>query len=163
MSILPLYKGYQGSVEYDEGVLYIRILHIDDSVSMTCTSANKVISSFHDLVDDYIETCEALCQEPNKPFKGSFNVRITPELHRSAAISAAARSETLNSWVGEAISEKIRRDRYEYSYFLDDIETYTSTHSKPMGLTIWNSTTFETKDEGAKLIDLMKYRAKVAN
>lgn len=113
MSVLRPYKGYQGSVEYDDGILYIRLLHIEDSISTTCASAQDVISAFRELVDDYIETCKALGEEPNRPFKGSFNVRISPELHRSAAISASARSESLNSWVAGAIAEQVQRDRQE--------------------------------------------------
>jgi|SRR5580658_674246 predicted HicB family RNase H-like nuclease len=113
MSVLRPYKGYQGSVEYDDGILYIRLLHIEDSISTTCATAQEVTPAFHELVDDYIATCKSLGEEPNRPFKGSFNVRISPELHRSAAFSASARSETLNAWVAGAIAQQVQRDRQE--------------------------------------------------
>jgi len=33
-------------------------------------------------VEDYLETCKALGREPQKVYKGVFNVRIEPELHK---------------------------------------------------------------------------------
>jgi predicted HicB family RNase H-like nuclease len=107
MTTLQPYKGFQGSVEYDNGVLFIRILHIDDSVSTICDAASQVEPSFRELVDDYIETCRSLGQEPNRPFKGSFNVRIKPSFHRQAAMAAAQNEITLNSWIEEAIQTKL--------------------------------------------------------
>ena len=50
-----------------------------------------------------------LGKEPNKPFKGVFNVRIGEELHREATIIAGDRS--LNAFVTEAIQEKIFREK----------------------------------------------------
>ena len=40
----------------------------------------------------------------NKSFSGKFLVRISPELHRRAALQALARGESLNQFVAEAIS-----------------------------------------------------------
>ena len=62
---------------------------------------------FHSAVDDYLAFCEDLGQSPEKAYKGVFNVRITPELHREAAIAADKNNETLNSFVANAISQAI--------------------------------------------------------
>jgi predicted HicB family RNase H-like nuclease len=37
---------------------------------------------FHRAVDEYLALCEEKGEEPEKPFKGSFNIRISPELHK---------------------------------------------------------------------------------
>jgi len=42
-----------------------------------------------------------------KPFKGSFNVRIKAELHRQAAQAASARGISLNALVEEAIRQAV--------------------------------------------------------
>jgi predicted HicB family RNase H-like nuclease len=118
MTTLPPYRGFQAAVEYDEGVLLVRLLHIADSVSTTCDAASDVIHAFRELVDDYIETCGEIGEEPNRPFKGSFNIRIEPTLHRDAAMCAAAQETTLNSWIGKAIREKLERDRTKSTYLL---------------------------------------------
>ena len=46
-------------------------------------------------------------KQPEKPFKGSFNVRIQPELHRKAALAASARGLSLNAFVEDAIRHNV--------------------------------------------------------
>jgi len=45
-------------------------------------------ASFEAAIDDYLALCEEKGIEPDKPFKGSFNVRIGSQLHRQAALCA---------------------------------------------------------------------------
>jgi len=41
----------------------------------------------------------------NKKLKGSFNVRISPELHRKVALAAANQKITLNQYIVKAIMQ----------------------------------------------------------
>ena len=43
-------------------------------------------------------------KEPERAFKGSFNVRTGSELHKQAALAAAKKGESLNKFVTEAIA-----------------------------------------------------------
>jgi predicted HicB family RNase H-like nuclease len=122
MTTLAPYKGFQGSAEYDAGSLFIRVLHIEDAVSTTCGTASEVDAAFRELVDDYLETCREIGKEPNKPFKGSFNVRIKPGLHREAAMTAEARGLSLNAWIEAAISEKLGYKKEEDVSLTTDIK-----------------------------------------
>ncbi len=63
------------------------------------------------LVDEYLADCAQAGREPTKPFKGTFNVRIPAELHRSAAMDAAQEGQSLNAWITKAVEEKLDRDR----------------------------------------------------
>lgn len=101
------YKGFQGSVEYDSGSLFIRVLHVSDTLIAECDSLASVESEFEALIDEYLQDCAELGRVPDRPFKGSFNVRVEPELHRGAAMAAADESLSLNSWVAAAIKEKL--------------------------------------------------------
>ena len=65
------------------------------------------ISGFHGAVDDYLAMCSSEGLEPEKAYKGSFNIRITPELHRKAVIAAAARQMSLNSFVESSIERAV--------------------------------------------------------
>lgn len=47
-----------------------------------------------------------LGKQPDQPFKGTFNVWISPELHRKAILAASA---SLNAFVSDAIQEKLMR------------------------------------------------------
>lgn len=76
---------------------------IDDLVNYEGTSVRELIKAFREAVEDYLETCKQIGKEPNKTYKGSFNVRIPTELHREAAIYAASKDISLNDFVKTAI------------------------------------------------------------
>ena len=44
---------------------------------------------------------------PEQPYKGSFNVRISPELHRTLAIYAMENGKSLNAAVEEALEKYV--------------------------------------------------------
>jgi predicted HicB family RNase H-like nuclease len=104
------YKNFQGAVAFEDGRLLIQLLHIDDFVTSECDKASDVEKTFRVLVDDYLETCALVGKKPSKPFKGSFNVRISPDLHKEAAMAASHRGRSLNAWVEEAIQERLERE-----------------------------------------------------
>ena len=99
------YKGYYTKIEYsaEDQVLYGKIEGIKDLVNFECESLDTVEEEFHNAVDDYLALCEDLGECPDKPYKGIFNVRISPELHRRASIMADQKGETLNAFVADAI------------------------------------------------------------
>lgn len=101
------YRDYQGGVEFEDGKLVLTILHIDDLITTEVDSASEVEATFAELVEDYLATCAELGKEPNKPFKGLFNVRTPPKLHRQAAFAAASEDVTLNAYVIAALENKL--------------------------------------------------------
>jgi predicted HicB family RNase H-like nuclease len=105
------YRGFQGCVDWSDGRLLIQVLHIDDTLIAECLGASAVQATFEELVDDYLETCAAIGKDPSKPFKGVFNVRVEPEVHRQAVMAATKCTQTLNAWVASAIAEKLEGDR----------------------------------------------------
>lgn len=98
------YKGYWTEIHYskEDCVLHGRIEGIDDLVCFDSENAHDIENAFHEAVDDYLETCRMVGKEPCKTYKGSFNVRMSPELHRQAAISASAQGITLNQFITNA-------------------------------------------------------------
>lgn len=111
------YKDFQGSVEFDDDRLVIRILHIDDFVTAEIDSAAKAQKAFEELVDDYLATCQELGKEPCKPFKGSFNVRVAPELHRQIVMAATDAGETMNAWISAALEARVERQKLKKAMF----------------------------------------------
>jgi predicted HicB family RNase H-like nuclease len=105
------YKGYLGSVECSVGddCLYGKILHVSDLVNYEADSPSGLKRAFEEAVDDYLQTCEQSGKEPEKAFKGSFNVRVSPELHRAAVKQATFYEESLNEFVAQAVREKVER------------------------------------------------------
>lgn len=105
------YKGYLGSVEcsVEDDCLYGQILYVNDLVNYEADSPAALKLAFEAAVDDYLETCRQLGKDPDKSFKGSFNIRIAPELHREAAKQAYIYEESLNEFVAQAVHEKVER------------------------------------------------------
>ena len=66
-------------------------------------------SELADFVDDYLEYCKATGKQPDKVYKGSFNVRIAPDLHKAVAILASQNHESLNQTVESAIEWYIKQ------------------------------------------------------
>ena len=99
------YKGYYASVHFssENEVFYGKIMGIDDLVNFEGASVKELKKAFHEAVDDYLETCEDLGKEPNKTYKGTFNVRISTDLHKAAAVYASTQNISLNDFVKTAI------------------------------------------------------------
>lgn len=109
MPDLLSYKGYQGSIEYsaEDDCLVGEVLFIEGRIVYAGETVPEIRAMFQQSVDGYLELCEAQGIEPRKPFKGSFNVRVDPELHMRAAIAAKRQGISLNAFVCEALKEKL--------------------------------------------------------
>ena len=109
MSSTMEYKNYIGSVEFSEadGVFFGKVMGIRALISYEGTTAKELVGDFHGAVDDYLALCEASGTEPERAYKGSFNVRVSPELHRQAVIYAASHQMTLNGFVESAMRESL--------------------------------------------------------
>jgi predicted HicB family RNase H-like nuclease len=99
------YKGYYASVHFssEDDVFYGKIVGIDDLVNFEGGSVKELKKAFHEAVNDYLETCASIGKEPNKTYKGTFNVRISTDLHKAAAVYAASENISLNDFVKKAI------------------------------------------------------------
>ena len=107
------YKGYVGSVEFsaEDELLFGKVMGIRALISYEGKDVESLVSDFHEAVDEYLDTCESEGIEPEKAYKGSFNVRISPELHRMAVVAALAKQMTLNSFVENAIGQAVHASR----------------------------------------------------
>ena len=104
------YKGYVGSIEFseDDCIFYGKVQGIRTLISYEGENASELVSDFHGAIDDYLAVCAAEQKKPETSFKGTFNVRLNPDLHRAAAIYAIAHQISLNSFVDECIRERLK-------------------------------------------------------
>ena len=109
MKDVMIYKDYIGSVHYsaDDEIFFGKIEGINDSISFEGSSVSELKAAFQEAVEDYIELCQLNGKEPEKTYKGSFNIRIRPELHKQAAQKALIERKSLNQYIEDAIEEKI--------------------------------------------------------
>lgn len=99
------YKGYFAKIEYsaEDQVLHGKIEGIADLVTFESDLASEIEQEFHSAVDDYLLFCEEMGKEPDKAYKGSFNIRISPELHKTIAMVACRKGVSLNETVEQAL------------------------------------------------------------
>ena len=71
------------------------------------SSVSELEEMFHQSIDNYLAMCAEVGKAPDKEFKGSFNVRISPELHREISIQAAEEGITLNQYVLRALENSL--------------------------------------------------------
>lgn len=104
------YKGYEGTaeVDLDRGVCCGHILFINDLVTYESTGPKTIKAEFRQAVDDYLATCLQVGKEPQKPFKGLFNVRVPPPVHKAAAIRSVRDGVSLNEVVVQALTAYLR-------------------------------------------------------
>ena len=104
------YKGYVGSVEYDDAdrIFNGTVINTRTVITFQGTSVDELEREFHASVDDYLAWCDQDGVEPEKPYSGKFNVRFTPELHRRAAIGAKRLGLSLNSFMERAVEDELR-------------------------------------------------------
>ena len=103
------YKGYTGKVEYDDeaGCFYGEIIGLRDVVTFKGTSVKELEKSFKESIDDYLAFCERMGKQPDLPASGRLILRVPPEIHFRAAVIAKSEGRSLNSWVLEAVKEKL--------------------------------------------------------
>lgn len=134
-SKLMKYKSFSGSVDFslEDSILFGKIECINDLITYEAENISAIETAFHEAVDDYLETCELLNKEPEKPMSGSFNVRIGPDLHKEAYLSAKNDNLTLNEFIKDAVSEKLNKKQQELHMHIhipkkdNDQKTYTSS------------------------------------
>ena len=105
MNILT-YRGYSATVEFDSDdmILTGRIAGLNDVIGFHAETPAALVESFHEAVDDYLETCAKAGKQPDKAFSGNVMFRLPPELHSRIARAAQLAGKSLNQW-GEAVLE----------------------------------------------------------
>lgn len=110
------YKGYSGSClsSIEDECLHGRILFITDLITYEGNTIPELRASFEMAVDDYLNYCKETGKQAEKPYSGSFNVRIPPELHKELAKRASRHGMTINEFVKHAIEKEVKPKTLSY-------------------------------------------------
>jgi len=103
------YKGYVGVVEYDSEA---RLFHGDvvntrDVLTFQGRTVDEIDRAFKDSIDDYLSWCREDGVEPEKPYSGKFNLRLSPEIHKEVATTAKKLRISINAFVERAIRDEL--------------------------------------------------------
>lgn len=125
------YKGYHTKVTYEAESKTLRgiIEGISDYVDFETDSPDEVENEFHSAVDDYLAFCKEVGKNPEKEYKGSFNIRIKPELHKKLAITASKADESINRTVERAIESYIGEDGNNNHILISTVQNADKSYS----------------------------------
>ena len=103
------YKDFVGSVHYDadDEIFFGKIEGIEYLVSFEGESVSELKNAFEDAVNDYISLCKENGKKIEKSYKGSFNVRISPEIHKKAKLLSMMQGISLNQFIQKAVEKAI--------------------------------------------------------
>lgn len=106
------YKGFIGSVNFsaEDRAFYGKIEGVNDLVTFEGTTVDELEDAFKYMVEEHIQDCEQEGKPAEKSYKGSFNVRISPDLHRQAAQIASIQGITLNQLIQRAIQHELEAE-----------------------------------------------------
>jgi len=99
------YKGYTGIVEFDSDLRSFtgHVIDLRDEIYFEGSSVTELEASMKRAVDHYLSVCAKRGEEPERPFSGKLNLRLGTDLHRAAALAAAAEGESLNNWLVKVV------------------------------------------------------------
>ncbi|MYM96950.1 type II toxin-antitoxin system HicB family antitoxin [Duganella vulcania] len=99
------HKGYHGTGEIstEDNCLHGKVLFIDDLITYEGENPGELKQAFIDAVDRYIDYCERTGKPANRPYSGSFNVRVGSDVHRDACLAASESEQSLNEFVRDCI------------------------------------------------------------
>ena len=109
MKDVLVYKDFMGSVHFsaDDEVFFGKIEGIEDLVSFEGKSVKEIKKAFEEAVDDYVQICKDSNKELEKSYRGSFNVRMPPELHKRVKRTAVKLGISLNQFVQKAVEDEL--------------------------------------------------------
>jgi len=103
------YKEFIGSVHFnmEDMVFYGKIEGINDLITFEGKSVDELVMAFQESVEDYITICREHQKEQFKSCKGSFNIRISPELHRKVLERSIIAGISINQFIQRTLKKEI--------------------------------------------------------
>lgn len=107
-----IHKGYSGTIDasIEDDCLHGQILFIDDIITYEGDTVADIKTSFKKAVNHYLSYCKETGKPANKPYSGTFNVRVGQDLHRKAVEIAYHRDIKLNDFVTQSLQSAVEQN-----------------------------------------------------
>ncbi len=101
------YKGYIGKVEFDDetDILAGEVVNTRAVITFQGTTVQELREAFKDSVEDYLEFCAELGEEPEQLYSGELMLNLTPELYSEITLAATLEKKILNTWISERLAQ----------------------------------------------------------
>ena len=103
------YKGYHAKIYFDarDEIFVGEVFGLNDSLNFHGNTVQELKEMFRQCIDNYLQLCQELGEEPEREFKGNFNIRVQPELHRQLAYNALKEGKSLNQYINDSLEQFI--------------------------------------------------------
>ncbi len=108
------YKGYAaGPIDFDpeDGTFSGTVVGLRDVIHFEGSTARELKRAFRESIDSYLKLCAEEGKEPDRPFNGKILLRTESDLHRKAALRAAAEGVSLNQWISDQLEIRLKMRR----------------------------------------------------
>jgi predicted HicB family RNase H-like nuclease len=92
----------------EDNCLHGRILFVEDLITYQAQTIPDLEKEFREAVDDYLRTCKEVGKPPQKPYSGTFNIRIGPRRHQKLARYAALNNISGNEVIKKALDDFLK-------------------------------------------------------
>ena len=107
------YKGYKARVEFDprDNLFVGRVLGLEDGITFHGATVAELKEGFAAAITHYLADCRATGRTPEKPASGKVMLRLPPEVHAKALITARASGKSSRtSWLKKGSISSWRRE-----------------------------------------------------
>ena len=100
------YKGYTARIEFDDSdnIFTGRVLGVRAIIGFHGETVEKLRGDFEEAIDFMLEDCKAGGVSPEKPASGKLMLRVPPEVHAAALVTAQATGKSLNQWAADVLA-----------------------------------------------------------
>jgi predicted HicB family RNase H-like nuclease len=101
------YGDYIATIEFDPDIdmFFGNVVNLSGPVTFYGKSTDELKGEFEKSIQVYLDVCREQGIEPEKPYSGRFNIRMTPQQHRRFSQIAAVERKSLNAWVLEVLEQ----------------------------------------------------------
>jgi predicted HicB family RNase H-like nuclease len=103
------YKGYTGVVQFDDEAMIFHgeVIGLRDVITFRGSNPTELVKEFQKSIDGYLDWCQELGQEPEKPFSGNIHLRLKPNLHAKLVFEAKIHGVSLNHYINQTLEEAV--------------------------------------------------------
>jgi len=105
MSDTISFDGYIASVSLDleNGLLHGSVINTRDVLTFEAGDIAGLVKAFEETILDYRQWCREEGVEPERPYSGNLRLRLSPDIHRLAAVRSVQEGLSLNSWIVKTV------------------------------------------------------------
>lgn len=127
------YKSYTGSIEFstEDMCLFGKVQMIQDLIMYDGETLEELKVSFESAVDEYLEMCVEEDKCPDKPCSGTFNVRMSEQMHRQCIHESNLLGLSLNAFISECVTSYFEDRNIKDNFVIVDREAFIKQFTHP--------------------------------